>query len=53
MKIERMFNTESNLSLQDVIQSIIKEEIDRLVVNYYDQCKVNTATSKPKGDGVA
>lgn len=53
MKIERVFNPEDKLSIQDILQSIIQEEIDKLVNEHYDRCKVNTATSQPKGDDVA
>ncbi|MGM7724081.1 hypothetical protein [Metabacillus sp. Hm71] len=53
MKIERIFNEESNITLQDTLKSVIDEFIDRLVDTYYSQDKVNTTTSHAEGKEVS
>ncbi|HWO74646.1 MAG TPA: hypothetical protein VNM69_01870 [Bacillus sp. (in: firmicutes)] len=45
MNVERIFNTDSNISFEDIILSLIEHKIDRLVDDYYHRNKVNTATS--------
>jgi len=49
MKVESIFNEESSTTIQEIIQSIINEKIDTLIKGYYDQFKVNTATSHVEG----
>jgi hypothetical protein len=53
MKIERVFNENTSLTIQDIIQSLINEKIDILVSDYYHQIKVNTSTSQKEGIEVA
>ncbi|MBV7508897.1 hypothetical protein KW850_27220 [Bacillus sp. sid0103] len=45
MEIERIFNENTNITFQDIINSLINEKIDRIVNIYYSQDKVNTTTS--------
>lgn len=50
MNIERYFNNQTNLTLQEIIQSLLEEKIDTLIDEYYYQDKVNTTTSPEKGE---
>lgn len=49
MNIERFFNEQSSMEIEELIQSIIEEKIDALISEYYDQYKVNTTTSHVEG----
>lgn len=54
MTIERIFNTKSPISLEDIFQSILNEKIDALIEEFYDSNKVNsTDSSDTKGEKVA
>lgn len=53
MKVERVFNNNSNITFEDIILSLIDKEVDRLIDDYYHQNKVNTATSHEEGDVLA
>ena len=54
MKIERIFNEESSITLEDILQSILNEKIDSLIKEFYDNNKVNsTDSSDKKGEEVA
>lgn len=54
MKIERIFNKESSITLEDILQSILNEKIDSLIKEFYDNNKVNsTDSSDKKGEEVA
>lgn len=48
MKIERVFSTESHITIQDIIHSLINIKIDSVINKYYHQNKVNTAASSKK-----
>ncbi|MGG2093984.1 hypothetical protein AB1283_15155 [Bacillus sp. S13(2024)] len=52
MKVERIFNEDTNVTIRDIIQSLINEKIDTLISNYYHQNKVNTAASSEKENAV-
>lgn len=45
MNIERIFNEQTNVTIHDIIQSLVEEKIDLLIKEYYHQDKVNIATS--------
>jgi hypothetical protein len=45
MQIERIFNTKSGMSFNDILQTIIDEKVDSLVKYQYDHNQVNTVTS--------
>ncbi|WP_363550385.1 hypothetical protein [Caldifermentibacillus hisashii] len=54
MTIERIFNNQSTITLEDIIQSILNEKIDSLIREFYDNNKVNsTDSSDKKGEEVA
>lgn len=53
MKVERIFNLNSNITIQELLQSVINEKIDTLINDYYHQIKVNTATSRVEGKKVS
>jgi ferritin-like protein len=53
MIIERFFNEDTNVTIQDIIQSLIEEKIDSLIEEYYYQDKVNTTTSHVEGKKVS
>ncbi|AZV43106.1 hypothetical protein [Peribacillus asahii] len=53
MEIERIFNKNTNITFQDTLNSLINEEIDKLVSLYYSQDKVNTTTSHVEGKEVS
>ncbi|MED4533219.1 hypothetical protein [Metabacillus fastidiosus] len=52
MNIERIFNENTNITLQDAFNSMVNETIDSLLSIYYSQDKVNTATSHIEGKEV-
>lgn len=45
MTIERVFNENSNINLIDIINSLIAENIDNCIEEYYNSKQVNFATS--------
>lgn len=45
MTIERVFNNNSKISLIDIVNSIISENIDNYIENYYNFKQVNFTTS--------
>ena len=53
MKVERIFNNESSITLESLLESILREKIDSLVSNSYDNSMVNSTTSLMKGEDVA
>ncbi|SLL31596.1 Uncharacterised protein [Mycobacteroides abscessus subsp. abscessus] len=54
MTIERIFNNQSPITLEDIFQSILNEKIDALIKEFYDNTKVNsTDSSNKKGEDVA
>jgi hypothetical protein len=54
MQVERIFNNESAITLESILQSIIIEKIDIIIANSYAKNKVNsTASSDEKGEEVA
>lgn len=50
MTIERVFNTDSNLKLIDIVNSLITENIDNYIDEYYNSKKVDFATSCEEGE---
>ncbi|MCM3786212.1 hypothetical protein M3231_24970 [Neobacillus mesonae] len=46
MTIERFFNNECDLTLEDILLSLVDDRIDTLVKQYYDNDRVNTITSQ-------
>jgi len=51
MTIERVFNENSNVNLIDIINSLIAENIDNCIEEYYNSKQVNFTTShNEKGD---
>jgi len=54
MTLERIFNNQSPITLEDIFQSILNEKIDALIKEFYDNTKVNsTDSSHEKGEDVA
>ncbi|WP_339197715.1 hypothetical protein [Aeribacillus sp. FSL k6-2211] len=54
MQVERIFNNESTITLESILQSIIIEKIDIIIADAYAKNKVNsTASSDEKGEEVA
>ncbi|WP_286230565.1 hypothetical protein [Neobacillus mesonae] len=53
MNIERVFNEQTNITIHEIIRSIVKEKIDSLIYDYYHQDKVNIATSHVEGKKVS
>jgi hypothetical protein len=54
MQVERIFNNESAITLESILQSIIIEKIDIIIADSYAKNKVNsTASSDEKGEEVA
>ncbi|MGE8081633.1 hypothetical protein [Peribacillus loiseleuriae] len=53
MEIERFFNENTNITFQDTLNSLINEQVDRLVSIYYSQDKVNTTTSHAEGKEIS
>lgn len=53
MKVERIFNNEAPITLENLLESILREKIDSLVSNSYDNSMVNSTTSHTKGEDVA
>lgn len=54
MKIERIFNNQSPVNLEDIFQSILNEKIDTIVKEFYaNTSKVNSTDSSRKGEEVA
>ncbi|WP_430788406.1 hypothetical protein VBD025_00890 [Virgibacillus flavescens] len=50
MKLERIFSTDK-ISIQQLLQSIIDNQIDSALISDYYSSKVNTATShEPRKD---
>lgn len=45
MKVERVFNINSNLKLEDIVNSLVDERIDNFIKKYYSDDEVNFATS--------
>ncbi|MFN7251514.1 MAG: hypothetical protein ACK4M9_12070 [Anaerobacillus sp.] len=53
MKIERIFNSEPSITLENILKSIINEKIDSLIAESYANDKVNSTVSSSKGGNVA
>lgn len=54
MNIERIFNNQSKITLEDIFKSILNEKIDVLIKEIYDDNKVNsTDSSNKEGENVA
>jgi hypothetical protein len=53
MKIERIFNSETSINLENILYSIINEKIDSLIAESYANDKVNSTVSSSKGGNVA
>lgn len=54
MTLERIFNNQTSITLEDIIQSIVTEKIDALIAEYYDKGMVNsTDSSDSRGGKVA
>lgn len=54
MTLERIFNNQSPITLEDIFKSILNEKIDTLIKEFYDNTKVNsTDSSNEKGEDVA
>ncbi|HDR7656212.1 MULTISPECIES: hypothetical protein [Bacillus] len=53
MNIERVFNTKNEIKMEDIINSIINDKIDKIIENHYAFNKVNSTTSTKKGSDVA
>ncbi|MCU9614347.1 MULTISPECIES: hypothetical protein [Bacillaceae] len=51
MKIERIFNNESPITLEDIFTSILNEKIDDLIKEFYDNNDIETSTDSPKEKG--
>ncbi|MEK4264160.1 hypothetical protein [Paenibacillus sp. FSL L8-0499] len=49
MQVERIFNKESMLSIEDIMLSIIDEKVDSIIQDYYHNNQVNTSTSHNEG----
>lgn len=45
MKIERVFNNDSKIKFIDIINSLIDENIDKFIEEYYNSKQVNFTTS--------
>lgn len=43
--IERIYNTQSTITLKDIYQSILNEKVDALISASYDNDKVNFTDS--------
>lgn len=52
MNLERIFNNQSPITLEDIFQSIVNEKIDALIKEFYDYNMVNSADSS-KEEAVA
>ena len=50
MQIERIFNDKSELTLEDIILSLVDKKVDKLISNYYHPNKVSTTTSPIERD---
>lgn len=50
MKIERIFEVENAISLQEVLESLYAEKIDKAIELLYSTTKDNYTTSSQKGD---
>ncbi len=51
MTIERVFNENSNINLIDIINSLIAENIDNFIEDYYNSKQVNFTTSHNEEEG--
>lgn len=49
MQIERKYNNETTLTLDDILMSLVDEKIDSLILEYYDNARVNTVASHNEG----
>lgn len=52
MKIERIFNYESTVTLENILKSILNEKVDTLIAEIYDKSKVNSTDSLTIGGNV-
>lgn len=50
LQVERVFATDSTIKLEDIVNSILDEQIDNLIEKYYNPSKVNLVTSSKKED---
>lgn len=50
MKIERIFEIEDCVSLQEILVSLYNEKIDKTIESLYSTTKDNHTTSSQKGD---
>jgi len=53
MKIERIFNNESPITLESILKSILNEKVDTLISQTYANSKVNSTASSKKEEEVA
>ena len=53
MKIERIFNDKSTITLESILISILNEKVDSLIAQTYSENKVNSTDSSTKGEDVA
>ncbi|WP_445489849.1 hypothetical protein [Niallia sp. 03133] len=53
MKIERIFNNESTITLESILKSILNEKVDTLISKSYANNKVNSTDSATEGELVA
>lgn len=53
MKIERIFNNKSPITLDSILKSILSEKVDTLISQTYAKNKVNSTDSPKKGEDVA
>lgn len=51
MTIERVFNENSNINLIDIINSLIAENIDNCIEEYYNSKQVTFTTSHEGKEG--
>lgn len=53
MTVERIFDPNSNLSIEDIFYALANERVDSLIQQYYDHSQVNTSTSHSEGKWIA
>ena len=50
MKIERTFNENSNIKLEDILKSIVDKHIDKCIDDFFKDLNIKEIESIRKGD---
>lgn len=50
MKIERIFKEHSNIKLEDIVKSIIDENLDKSISDFFKNLNIKEVDSIIKGD---